>query len=84
VAARIGVTRQSLGQFENAEAAGTITLSSLRRCAEAMDCDLVYYVVPRPSAGASFAKLAQAHDSDAARSGATDQTMELGETGSGG
>jgi predicted DNA-binding mobile mystery protein A len=81
VASRVGVTRQSLAQFENAEAAETVTLSSLRRCAAGIDCDLVYYMVPRASVGSSFAKLAQAHDAAAAHSRATDQTMELGESG---
>jgi predicted DNA-binding mobile mystery protein A len=47
VASRLGVTQSSVDGFERAEARGAITLASLRRVADAMDCDLVYALVPR-------------------------------------
>jgi len=40
-------TRQRIKAFEQAEAENRITLASLRRVAEAMDCELVYAVVPK-------------------------------------
>lgn len=44
---RLGVSRQLPLQFERAEATDTITLKSLRAVAAALDCDLVYALVPR-------------------------------------
>jgi predicted DNA-binding mobile mystery protein A len=44
---RLGTSRQLPLQFEKAEAEGSITLKSLRNVANALDCDLVYALVPR-------------------------------------
>ncbi len=44
--ARLSVTRQSVEDLEKSEMAGTITLNSLRRAAAALDCRLVYAIVP--------------------------------------
>lgn len=46
-ASRLGVASQSMEDLEKSEAAGTITINSLRRAAEALDCRLVYAVIPR-------------------------------------
>jgi predicted DNA-binding mobile mystery protein A len=46
LAARLGITRQSLQDLERAEANRRITLDSLDRLAKAMDCRLVYALVP--------------------------------------
>lgn len=43
----LGTSRQLPLQFEKAEADDTITLKSLRSVAHALDCDLVYALVPR-------------------------------------
>jgi predicted DNA-binding mobile mystery protein A len=43
----LGTSRQLPLQFEKWEAEDRITLKSLRRVADAMDCDLVYALVPR-------------------------------------
>ena len=43
----LGTSRQLPLQFETAEADDSITLKSLRGVAHAMDCDLVYALVPR-------------------------------------
>lgn len=51
LAARIGVTRQAVLQFESAERKRTASWTSLRKVAEAMDCDVVVAVVPRGSLG---------------------------------
>lgn len=49
LAARLGVRPQSAEALEKSEAAGTIQLDTLRRAAEAMDCTLVYALVPKTS-----------------------------------
>lgn len=46
LAARLGISRQSLQDLERAEANRRITLDSLDRLAKAMDCRLVYALVP--------------------------------------
>ena len=46
LAGRIGITQQAIANFERSEAEGKITLQSLRRVAEALDCHVVYAVVP--------------------------------------
>lgn len=47
VARRLGVTRQAVAQIETAEVDGSVRLATLRRAAAALDCDLVYTLVPR-------------------------------------
>ena len=47
VAQRMGVSRQLPLQFEKAEVDDRITLKSLRRMADALDCDLVYALIPK-------------------------------------
>jgi len=47
--ARMGVTGASVSQIEENEREGGIRLSTLRRYAEALDCTLVYALVPRES-----------------------------------
>lgn len=47
LAARLGTTHQSVSMLEQSERAGQIGLASLRRAAEAMDCDLAYVFIPR-------------------------------------
>lgn len=46
---RIGVRPQTIEAIEKSEAAGTIQLNTLRRAAEALDCTLVYALVPNSS-----------------------------------
>lgn len=43
---RLGVSRQSFSDFEKREAQGTITLHKLEEAARALDCKLVYAIVP--------------------------------------
>lgn len=77
VAQRAGVKRQSYAQFEGAEERGSITIGSLRRAADAMDCELVYYLAPREGVARTFVGLAQAHDPMARHLDATEQSMRL-------
>ena len=44
---RLGASRSLAAQQEKAEMEDRITLKSLRTCADALDCDLVYAFVPR-------------------------------------
>lgn len=49
LAKRMGATAQTIDRMEKSEAADTIQLSTLRRAAAAMDCTLVYALVPNTS-----------------------------------
>lgn len=51
LARRMGIAPSSLSALEDSETADTISLNSLRRAANAMDCDLVYAIVPRAELG---------------------------------
>ena len=47
LAKRLGVSQPRVVGIEQAEAKGAITLDSLERAAHALDCQLVYALVPR-------------------------------------
>jgi len=49
LAKRMGVVQSRAVTIEQAEARGTITLNTLEKAAQAMDCRLVYAIVPRTS-----------------------------------
>jgi predicted DNA-binding mobile mystery protein A len=44
---RLGLSQSSYADAEANESKGTISLNQLRRVADALDCDLVYALVPR-------------------------------------
>ena len=46
---RVGNSPQGIVGLERSEAAGTIQFNTLRRAAEAMECVLVYAIVPKTS-----------------------------------
>jgi predicted DNA-binding mobile mystery protein A len=46
---RLGMTHAGLRKLETAEASDVITLASLRKLAQALDCELHYALVPRTS-----------------------------------
>jgi predicted DNA-binding mobile mystery protein A len=48
-ARRLGIRPQSVEALEISEESGTIKLETLRRAAEALDCSLVYALVPNHS-----------------------------------
>ena len=77
VAGRAGVKRQSYAQFENSEGRGSISIASLRRAAAAMDCELVYYVLPREAVARTYSGLALVNDPMAKHLSATDQSMRI-------
>lgn len=45
----LGMSRQAVADLERREVQGTVTMAGLRRAAEALDCRLMYAVVPRKS-----------------------------------
>lgn len=47
LAERMGVHAPRITEMEKAEATGQITVSTLKRAAEAMDCEFVYALVPK-------------------------------------
>jgi predicted DNA-binding mobile mystery protein A len=49
LASRLGVRPQTVDAIEKSEASGSIQLKTLRRAAEALDCMLVYALVPKTS-----------------------------------
>ena len=49
LAKRLKVSPQTVEAMEKSEAAGTIQLNTLKRAAEALDCTLVYALIPNTS-----------------------------------
>jgi predicted DNA-binding mobile mystery protein A len=49
LARKLGITPSSIAKLEKAEADEKITLASLRKLANALDCELQYTLVPRKS-----------------------------------
>ena len=49
LANKLGVNQSRVVQLEQAEASDAITLRTLRKAAEAMECQLIYAIVPRES-----------------------------------
>ena len=47
LAQRAGISQPSVSQLEKSEAEGRIQLDTLERIADALDCELVYALVPR-------------------------------------
>jgi len=47
LAKRMNIANSSLHQLERQEAQDKISLQSLKRAAEALDCELIYAIVPR-------------------------------------
>ena len=55
----MGVSKMWVADLERLEAGGTTTLKTLRRAAEAMDCVLVYAVVPKTTLKETLLKQAR-------------------------
>ncbi len=49
LASRLGIAQQAVARIEKGEQAGSVTIGTLRRIAEGLDCVLVYGFVPRTS-----------------------------------
>jgi predicted DNA-binding mobile mystery protein A len=72
---RMGIAAQSVAALEAAERSGGIKLDSLRRAADALDCDLAYVLLPRHSLEETVRRAAVAAVEREAR--AVHQTMRL-------
>jgi len=75
LAHRMQVTPAAVAQFEKREREGTITLESLRKCAHAMDCELIYVFLPRTTLTQMVDQRIQAHARRSIES--VDRTMGL-------
>jgi len=75
LAARMNVSQPAITQLERSEAAGAIQLNTLRRAADALDCELVYALVPRVSLDDTVRK--RATEIARAQVGNVDRTMRL-------
>lgn len=60
LATRLGIKQPTLVAIEQSEAKGSIELATLRRVAEALDCTLVYALVPRQPLDATIRERAGA------------------------
>jgi predicted DNA-binding mobile mystery protein A len=60
LAARMGIAHTSLSDIERTESEQTIALKTLKKAADALDCDLVYALVPRTSLAQNILKQARA------------------------
>jgi predicted DNA-binding mobile mystery protein A len=75
LAARMGISQSRIPELERGEVAGSLKLGTLERAAEALDCDLVYVLVPRTTLEASVH--AQAQRQATARLAGIRHTMRL-------
>ncbi len=68
VAEKAGISQQAYAQFETGETSSTISLGRLRHAAAAMNCELVYFLIPRQVQAKSVAKRATGLEPNAVRS----------------
>ncbi|MNK12048.1 helix-turn-helix protein [compost metagenome] len=82
LAERVGVIKQRVNKIESDEVAGKLTLETLRNVADAMNCDFVYYLVPR---GEGLQKTLEKQAQQAAKEvvANTEYSMQLEEQGTG-
>ena len=79
LAGRLNISQPAVAQLERSEVNGAIKLDSLRRVAAALECDLIYVLVPRASLDAivqSRARVVARRDI-----AAVNRTMRLEEQG---
>ncbi len=61
LATRLGITFQAVSQLEKSEQEGSVAISTLQAVADALECDLVYALVPRESLEAFLVGNARQH-----------------------
>lgn len=59
LAGRLDVAQQAVARIEKEEPAGSVTIKTMRRIAESLDCVFVYGFVPRTSLEETVARQAQ-------------------------
>ncbi len=75
LANRLGVAQQAVARIEKEELAGSVTIKTMRRIAECLDCVFVYGFVPRTSLEETVAR--QAKKVAAQHLAQASQTMSL-------
>ncbi len=75
LANRLGVAQQAVARIEKEELAGSVTIKTMRRIAECLDCVFVYGFVPRTSLEGTVAH--QARQVAIQRLAQASQTMSL-------
>ncbi len=75
LANRLGVAQQAVARIEKEEPAGSVTIKTMRRIAECLDCVFVYGFVPRTSLEETVAR--QAKKVAVQRLAQASQTMSL-------
>lgn len=75
LAERMNISQPAVAQLERSEADGVIQLDTLRRAADALECDLHYVLVPRASLDATVRRRARAVA--LAEVASVDRTMRL-------
>ncbi|MBW1786414.1 MAG: mobile mystery protein A [Deltaproteobacteria bacterium] len=75
LANRLGVAQQAVARIEKEELPGSVTIKTMRRIAECLDCVFVYGFVPRTSLGETVTR--QAKKVAAQRLARASQTMSL-------
>lgn len=64
IARKMRKTPQTVASFEKSEAANRITLQTLQHYAEAMDCELVYAIVPKSGSLGQLAEKRARHKAE--------------------
>lgn len=82
LARRVGISQPTAVKLEQSETEETISLKSLKKMAEALDCSLIYAFVPRTSLEETLRK--QAECRAAILTGRVEHTMRLEAQGRGG
>ena len=75
LANRLGIAQQAVARIEKDELSGSVTIKTMRRVAECLDCVFVYGFVPRNSLEETIAR--QAKKVAAQRLSRTSHTMSL-------
>ena len=75
LASRLGIAQQAVARIEKDELSGSVTIKTMRRVAESLDCVFVYGFVPRKSLEETVVR--QAKKVAVQRLSRTSQTMSL-------
>jgi len=75
LARRMGVAQQAVARIEKDELAGSVTIKTMQRVAERLDCSFVYAFVPHSTLDAALRK--QAHTVATKRLAQANHTMAL-------
>ena len=76
MAKKLGQTIQGAKDLELREANGSVTLRTLREAAEAMDCSLIYFIVPKEPLDVMLDSVAQMLADKMTRNVSTSMTLE--------